>query len=111
MGIHTKETRTERNTCTPVFITTLFLIAWISVQPRCPLEDELLKNLWYICTMEYYLTLKKNTFESFLMRWIKLEPIIPTEVSQNNNNNKKNPPIQYTNAYISAESQREESCP
>ena len=43
---------------------------------------EWIKKLWYIYTMEYYLAIKKNTFESVLMRWIKLEPIIQSEVSQ-----------------------------
>ena len=83
VGIHTKETRIERNTCTPRFITALFIIAWTWVQRRCPLEDMCLRNLWYICTMQCYSAIKNNSFESILMRWIKLEPIIPTEVSQN----------------------------
>ena len=51
-------------------------------QPRCPSTDEWIKTLWYIHTMEYYSAVKKNTFESVLMRWMKLEPIIKTEVSQ-----------------------------
>ena len=41
-----------------------------------------IRKQWYIYTMEYYSAIKKNTFESFLMRWIKLEPIIQSEVSQ-----------------------------
>ena len=41
-----------------------------------------IRKLWYISTMEYYSAIKKNTFESVLMRWMKLEPIIPSEVSQ-----------------------------
>ena len=45
--------------------------------------------------MEHYSAIKKNTFESVLMRWMKLEPIIQSEVSQ-----KEKTPIQYTNAYI-----------
>ena len=44
--------------------------------------DEWIRKLWYIYTMEYYSAIKKNTFESVLMRWIKLEPIIQSEVSQ-----------------------------
>ena len=51
-------------------------------QPRCPSADEWLRKLWYIYTMEYYSAIKKNTFESVLMRWMKLEPIIQSEVSQ-----------------------------
>ena len=51
-------------------------------QPRCPLADEWIRKLWYIYTMEYYSAIKKNVFESVLMRWMKLEPIIQSEVSQ-----------------------------
>ena len=51
--------------------------------------------LWYIYTMEYYSAIKKNTFESVLMRWMKLEPIIQSEGSE-----ERKTPIQYTNAYI-----------
>ena len=48
----------------------------------CPLTDEWIKKLWYIHTMEYNLVIKRNTFESAIMRWMKLEPIILSEVSQ-----------------------------
>ena len=51
-------------------------------QPRCPLTDEWKKKLWYIYTMEYYSAIKRNTFESVLTRWMNLEPIIQSEVSQ-----------------------------
>jgi len=60
--------------------------AWITArtwkQPRCPSADEWIRKLWYIYTMEYYSAIKKNTFVSVLMRWMKLEPIIQSEVSQ-----------------------------
>ena len=82
LGIHTEETRRERDTCTPMFITALFIIARTWKQPRCPSADEWIRKLWYIYTMEYYSAIKKNTFESVLMRWMKLEPIIQSEVSQ-----------------------------
>ena len=65
-----------------MFNTTLFIIARAWKQPRCPSADELIRKLWYICTMEYYSAIKTNTFESVLMRWMKLEPIIQSEVSQ-----------------------------
>ena len=55
---------------------------WRQKQPRWPSADECIRKLWYIYTMEYYSAIKKNTFESVLMRWIKLEPIIQSEVSQ-----------------------------
>ena len=82
LGIHTKETRVEIDTCTPMFITALFTIARTWKQPRCPLADEWMIQLWYIYIMEYYSAIKKNTFESVLRRWMKLEPIIQSEVSQ-----------------------------
>ena len=82
LGIHSEETRCERDTYTPVFITALFIIARTWKQPGCPPADEWIRKLWYIYTMEYYSAIKKNTFESVLMRWMKLEPIIQSEVSQ-----------------------------
>ena len=65
-----------------MFTTALFTIARTWKQPRCPSTDEWIKKLWYIYTMEYYSTIKRNTFESVLMRWMNLEPIIQSEVSQ-----------------------------
>ena len=50
--------------------------------PRCALADESIRKLWYIYTMEYYSAIKKNAFESVVMRWMKLEPIMQSEVSQ-----------------------------
>ena len=82
LGILTEETRIERDTCTPMFIAALFIIARIWNQLRCPSADEWIRKLRYIYTMEYYSAIKKNIFESVLMRWMKLEPIIQTEVSQ-----------------------------
>ena len=82
LDIHTEETRIERDTCTPMFFTALFTIARSWKQPRCPSADEWIRKLGYIYTMEYYSAIKKNTFESVLMRWMDLEPIIQSEVSQ-----------------------------
>ena len=82
LGIHTEETRTERDTCTPMFITTLFIIARTWKQPRWPSAQKWIRKQWYIYTMNYYSAIKKNTFELVLMRWMKLEPIIQSEVSQ-----------------------------
>ena len=82
LGIHTKETRIERDTCTPMFIAVLFTIGRTWKQPRCPLADEWIRKLWSIYTMEYYSAIKKIAFESVLMRWMKLEPIMQSEVSQ-----------------------------
>ena len=85
LGIHTKETRIVRDICTPIFLTALFIIARTWKQPRCPSADEWIRKQWYIYTMEYYSAIKKNTFESVLMRWMKLEPIIPSEVIRKKN--------------------------
>ena len=82
LGIHTKETRIERDTCIPMFIAALFIIARTWKQSRCPSADEWIRKLWYIYTIEYYSAIKKNTLESVLMRWMKLEPIIQSEVGQ-----------------------------
>ena len=75
-----------------MFIAALFIIARTQKQPRCPSADEWIRKQWYIYTMEYYSAVKKNTFESVLfyffsfesvlMRWMKLEPIIQSKVSQ-----------------------------
>ena len=63
-----QETRIERDTCNPMFIAALFTIARAWKQPRCPSADEWIRKLWYIYTMEYYSAIKKNAFESVLMR-------------------------------------------
>ena len=80
--VYTEETTIERDTCTPMFIAALFIIARTWKQPICPSADEWIRKLWYIYTMEYYSAIKKNSFDSVLMRWMKLEPIIQSEVNQ-----------------------------
>ena len=65
-----------------MFTAALFTIARTWNQPRCPSADEWIGKLWYIYTMEYYSAIKNNTFESVLMRWMKLESIIQRELSQ-----------------------------
>ena len=60
----------------------LFTTARTWKQPRCPSTDEWIRKLWYIYTMEYYSAIKRNSSESVLMRWMNLEPIIQSEVSQ-----------------------------
>ena len=94
LGIHTEETRTERDTYTPVFIAALFTIARTWKQPRHPLANKWIRKLWYIYTMEYDSSIKRNAFESVLMRWMKLEPIIQNALSE------RKTPIQYINTYI-----------
>ena len=69
-----------RWSCVPLFIAALFTIARTWKQSRS--IDEQIKKLWYIYTIEYYSAIKRNTFESVLMRWMNLRPIIQSEVSQ-----------------------------
>ena len=82
LGIYHEETKVEKDTCIPLFIAALFTIARTWKQPRCPSTDEWVKKLWYIYTMEYYSAIKRNAFESVLMRWMNLEPIIQSIMSQ-----------------------------
>ena len=65
LGIHTEETRIERDTRTPVVIAAPFAIARTWKQPRCPSADEWIRKLWYIYTMEYYSAIKKNALDAF----------------------------------------------
>ena len=78
----------------PAFTTALLTITRTWKQPRCPSADEWIRKLWYIYTMEYYSAVKKNEFESVVMRRMKLEPIIEWSKSE------RETPIQYMNAYI-----------
>ena len=68
LGIYPEETKIEKDICTPMFISALFTIARTWKQPRCPLTDEWIKKLWHVYTMEYYLAIKRNEFESVLVR-------------------------------------------
>ena len=65
-----------------MFTAALFIIDRTWKQPRCPSADKWIKKLWDIYTMEYYSVVKRNAFESVLMRWMNIEPIIQSEVSQ-----------------------------
>ena len=68
LGIYPEETKIERHTCIPLFIAALFTIARTRKQPRCPLTDERIKKLWNIYKMDYYSAIKRNIFDSVLMR-------------------------------------------
>ena len=92
LGIHTEEIRIKRDTCSPNFTETLFTVARMWKQPRCPSADEWIRKLWYIYRMEYYSAIQKNISESVLMRWMKLEPIIQSELSE------RETPVPYINA-------------
>jgi hypothetical protein len=84
LGIYPKECDTgySRGTCTPMFITVLFIIAKLWKQPRCPTTDEWIKKMWCLHTMEFYSAMKKNEILLFASKWMELENIILSEVSQ-----------------------------
>ena len=82
LGIYPDETKMDKDICTPVFTASVFTIARTWKQPRCSLTDGCIKKLWYIYTMKYYSSIKRNTCESVLVRWMNLEHIIQSEVSQ-----------------------------
>ena len=69
-----------------MYTATLFTRARTWKQPRCLSTDEQINKLWYIYAMEYYSAIKRDAFESVLMRWMNLEPIIQSEVSQKEKN-------------------------
>ena len=81
-----------KKTRTPAFTAALFTIPRTWEKPRCPSADEWIRKLWYTYTMEYYSAIKRNAFESVLIRWMNPEPIIQSEVSQKEK--------EYINAYI-----------
>ena len=76
LGIYPEETKIEKDTCVPLFIAAVFTVAQTWKQPRYPSTDEWIKELWEIYTMEYYSAIKRKPFESVLMRWMNLEPVI-----------------------------------
>ena len=75
LGMYPEETKTEKDTCTPLFTAALFAISRTWKHPRCPSTDEWIKKV-HINTIEYYSAIKRNTFESVLMRQMNLDPII-----------------------------------
>ena len=82
LGIYPEKTIIQKDTSTPVFIAELFTIARTWKQPKCPSTDEWIKKMWHIYTMEYYSAIKRNDIELFVVRWMELESVIQSEVSQ-----------------------------
>jgi hypothetical protein len=84
LGLYPKECNSgySRGTCTPMFTAALFTIAKLWKQPRCPTTDEWIKKMWYLYTMELYSAIKKSEVLSFAGKWMELENIILSEVSQ-----------------------------
>ena len=67
-------------------IAALFTIARTWKQPMCPSTSEWIKKMWHIYTMEYYSAIKRNEIELFVVRWMDLETVIESEVSQEEKN-------------------------
>ena len=82
MGIYPEKTIIQKDTCTPMFIPALFIIASMWKQLRCPSSDEWIIRLDYIYTMKYYSAIKRNRFESVQLQWMNLEPVLQSEISQ-----------------------------
>ena len=83
---HTHWENQNWDTCTRMFIAALLTIVRIWKYPRCPSAGGWIRKLWYTYTMDYYSAIKKNAFVSVLMRWMKLEPIVQSEVRKRNTN-------------------------
>ena len=69
-----------------MFIAALFIIARTQKQPRCPSADKWIKKMWYVYAMEYFSIIKRNKLESFVVRWMNLQPVMQSEVSQKKKN-------------------------
>ena len=80
MDIYPEKATILQDTFTPVFTVALFTIARTWKQPRWPSTNDWIKKIWYIYTMEYYSAMKRNEFESVLVRWVNLESVIQSEV-------------------------------
>ena len=86
LGIYPEKIIIPKVSCTKMFIAAVFTIARTWKQPKCPSADEWIKKLWHIYTMEYYSAINKNKIELFVMRWMNLESVIQSEVSQKEEN-------------------------
>ena len=86
LDIYPEKTIIQKDTCTPMFIATLFTIARSWKHPKCPSKDEWIKKKWYIYTMEYYSAIKRNKIGSFVETWMDLETVIQSEVNQKEKN-------------------------
>ena len=86
LGIYLEKTIIQKETCTTVLFAALFTIARTWNQSKCPLTDEWIKKMWHIYTREYYSAIKRNEIELFVVRWMDLESVIQSEVSQKEKN-------------------------
>ena len=85
LDIYPEKTIIQKETCTPMFIAALFTIARAWKQPKYLSSDEWMK-MWHIYTMEYYSAIKRNEIELLVVRWMDLEFVLRSEVSQKEKN-------------------------
>ena len=86
LGIYPEKTIIQKESCTKIFIAALFTIIRTWKQPKCTSTDEWIKKMWHTDTMEYYSAIKRNEIEVFVVRWMDLESVIQSEVSQKEKN-------------------------
>jgi hypothetical protein len=87
LGIYPEDAPTcNKGTCSTMFTAALFIIARSWKEPRCPSTEEWIQKMWYIYTIEYYTVIKNNEFMKFLDKWMDLEDIILSEVTQSQKN-------------------------
>ena len=87
LGLYPDDVLTgNKDTFSTMFIAPLFIIARSWKEPRCPSTEEWIQKMWYTYTMEYYLVVVSNEFIKFLGKWLDLEDIIPSEVTQSQKN-------------------------
>ena len=82
LGIYPEKTVIQKDTHTPIFTAAHSTTARTWKQPKCPSTDDWIKKTWYIYTMEYYSAMKRNKFESVVVRQMNLEPVVQSEISQ-----------------------------
>ena len=86
LGIYPEKTIIQKESGTTMFIAALFTIARTWKQPKCPSTEEWIKKMWHMYTMEYYSAIKRNEMEVFVVRWMDLESVLQSEVSQKEKN-------------------------
>jgi hypothetical protein len=87
LGIYPEDVPTcNKDTCSTMFIATLLIIARSWKEPRCPSTEEWIQKIWYVYTMEYYSAIKNNKFMKILGKWMDLEDIILSKVTQSQKN-------------------------
>ena len=87
LGIYPEDVPTDnKDTCSTMFIAALFITARSWKGPRCPSTEEFIQKMWYIYTMGYYSAIKKNKFIKLIGKWLDLEGIILSEVTQSQKN-------------------------